>query len=419
MSETKKTQGQNAGSCKIELATITDKKDPSRQVSVAGGFIEMRYYESILQDGIQASFIFADAGNSIDGKTVSEGLPLNGGETFKFKAKDNNETTLEFEMIVGNDTNISSETTKSLVILPLSSKAFAVNDTQNVRKFFPKQKISDHVKTLMTDFLKTDKTLDIEDTSNSLKEYGLNRKPYYMLNTFAKKAQPSGGEGQTAGYFFFETAEKMIFKSIDSFFNEDKNPRKRSIIYNQGPEKNQVPEGYDYKALTYDRESANKLEMSKMGAFTTASITFDPINFNFKRTILSTIEDIAETVDDAIEPLTSAAKELVGFNPSLIQEFSRTTMNFLDTGAFGQTANESKENNFDFGGIYNQSIMRYNQVFASKVHILVQGDFELHAGDMIFFDAPSPEEDTKNDEIDKQSWGSIYYSKSMSSNKTR
>ena len=405
MSETKKTQGQNAGSCKVELATITDKKDSSRSVSVAGGFIEMRYYESILQDGTQASFMFADAGNSIDGKTVSEGLPLNGGETFKFKAKDNNETTLEFEMIVGNDTNISSETTKSLVILPLSSKAFAVNDTQNVRKFFPKQKISDHVKTLMTDFLKTEKTLDIEETSNTLKEYGLNRKPYYMLNTFAKKAQPSGGEGQTAGYFFFETSEKMIFKSIDSFFDEEKNPRKRSIIYNQGPEKNQVPKGYDYKALTYDRESASKLEMSKMGAFATASITFDPINFNFKRTILSTIEDIVETVDDAIEPLTTAAKELATFNPALIREFSRTTMNFLDTGAFGETTEESKENNFDFGGIYNQSIMRYNQVFASKVNILIQGDFELHAGDMIFFDAPSPEQDTKNDEIDKQAGG--------------
>ena len=407
MAQTTKTQGQNAGSSTIKTATIISATDSSRSVNVAGGFIQFRYYESILQDGIKASYSFADAGNSIDGKTVSEGLPLNGGETFKFKAKDNNETTLEFEMIVGNDTNISSETTKSLVILPLSSKAFAVNDTQNVRKFFPKQKISDHVRTLMTDFLKTEKTLDIEDTSNTLKEYGLNRKPYYMLNTFAKKAQPSGGEGQTAGYFFFETSEKMIFKSIDSFFDEEKNPRKRSIIYNQGPEKNQVPEGYDYKALTYDRESANKLEMSKMGAFTTASITFDPINFNFKRTILSTIEDIVENVDDAIEPLTTAAKELVGFNPALIQEFSRTTMNFLDTGAFGETANESKENNFDFGGIYNQSIMRYNQVFASQVNITIQGDFSLHAGDMIFFDAPSPQAkpNTENDEIDKQTGG--------------
>ena len=230
-----------------------------------------------------------------------------------------------------------------------------------------------------------------------------------MLNTFAKKAQPSGGEGKTAGYFFFETAEKMVFKSIDSFFDEEKNPRKKSIIYNETPDANKddLPAGYDYKALTYDKTSADIMEMSKMGAFSTASITFDPLNFNFKRTVFSTLTDIVEDVDEAIEPLTTAAKELIGFNVSLVKEFSRTTMNFLDTGAFGETANESKENNFDFGGIYNQSIMRYNQVFASQVNITIQGDFSLHAGDMIFFDAPSPQAkpNTENDEIDKQAGG--------------
>ncbi len=94
-------------------------------------------------------------------------------------------------------------------------------------------------------------------------------------------------------------------------------------------------------------------------------------------------DDILEEVDQAIEPLATAAKELVGFNPSIIKEFSRTTMNFLDTGAFAETVDESKENNFDFGAIYNQSIMRYNQVFASQVNITIQGDFSLHAEDDI------------------------------------
>ena len=89
MAETKKTQGQNAGSSSVKEATIISKTDPDRQVNVAGGFIQFRYYESILQDGIKASYSFADAGSSIDGKTVSEGLPLNGGETFVFKAQDN------------------------------------------------------------------------------------------------------------------------------------------------------------------------------------------------------------------------------------------------------------------------------------------------------------------------------------------
>lgn len=168
MADTKQVQGQNAGSSTIQSAVIISKTDTSRQVNVAGGFIQFRYYESILQDGIQATYMFADAGRSIDKKTVSEGLPLNGGETFTFSAKDNNDTELKIEMVVGKTTSLSEETTKSLVILPLSSKAYAVNDTQNVRKFFPKQKISDHVKTLMTDFLKTEKTLDVEETSNTL-----------------------------------------------------------------------------------------------------------------------------------------------------------------------------------------------------------------------------------------------------------
>ena len=410
MSETtKQVSGQRAGSSAITNAVISSKTDPSRQVNVAGGFIEFRYYESILQDGMMGFYAFADTGNSIDKKTVHEGLPLTGSEPFDLVAEDNFENELKVRLLVSKTAPLSDKPGKSAMILPLVSEAYAINDTKNVRKFFPNQKISDHVKSLITDFLESEKTLDIEETSNTLKEYGLNRKPYYMLNTFAKKAQPSGGEGKTAGYFFFETAEKMVFKSIDSFFDEEKNPRKKSIIYNETPDgnKDDLPAGYDYKALTYDKTSADVMEMSKMGAFTTASITFDPLNFNFKRTVLSTIEEIAETVDDAIEPLATAAKELVTFNPGLIKEFSRTTMNFLDTGAFGETADESKENNFDFAGIYNQSIMRYNQIFASKVNVTIQGDFSLHAGDMIFFDAPSPQgkPNTENDEIDKQSGG--------------
>ena len=80
--------------------------------------------------------------------------------------------------------------------------------------------------------------------------------------------------------------------------------------------------------MTYDKSGADVMEMSKMGAFTTASITFDPINFNFKRTILSTVDDILEEVDEAIEPLTTAAKELVGFNPSIIKEIFKNYNEF-------------------------------------------------------------------------------------------
>ena len=402
---TEANQGQKAGSAKIKTVAVTSKTDESRSVEISGGFIEFRYYESILQDGIMGTYMFQDAGDAVDGKSVVEGLPLTGSEVLQFAAEDNFENELKAAFIVRKPSPLSDDTRKTVVHLPLVSEAFAINDQKNVRKLFPKQKISDHVKTLMSEFLETEKTLDIEDTSNDLKEYGLNRKPYYMLNTFAKKAQPSGGEGQTAGYFFFETSEKMIFKSIDSFFDEEKNPRKKSIIYNETNNREGLPAGYDYKALSYDKEGGDVVEMAKMGAFTTASITFDPINFNFKRTIISAAKDIFADVDDAIEPLSTAAKELTSFNPNLQKEFTRTTMSFIDTGTFSENAEGSKEKNFDFANVYNQSIMRYNQMFAAKVNIMIEADFSLHAGDMIFFDAPSPRKDTKNDEVDRQTGG--------------
>ena len=198
MSEkTKKVQGQKAGPAEIIKANIISKDDPERSVSVAGGFIEMRYFESILQDAIMATYIFVDTGNSIDDKTVYEGLPLTGSEPFQFAAKDNNDVELKFDMIVSKTAPLSDEPNTSVIVLPLVSEAYAINDQKNVRKFFPQLKISEHVKSLITDFLESTKTLDIEETSNSLKEYGMGRKAYYMLNTFAKKSQPSGGEGQT------------------------------------------------------------------------------------------------------------------------------------------------------------------------------------------------------------------------------
>ena len=89
--KTNKVQGQKAGPAEITKATIISKDDPERSVSVAGGFIEMRYFESILQDANMATYIFADTGRSIDDKTVCEGLPLTGSEPFQFVAKDNNE----------------------------------------------------------------------------------------------------------------------------------------------------------------------------------------------------------------------------------------------------------------------------------------------------------------------------------------
>jgi len=54
----------------------------------------------------------------------------------------------------------------------------------------------------------------------------------------------------------------------------------------------------------------------------------------------------------------------------------------------------------------NQSVMRYNQFFSTKVTITISADFSLHAGDLIFIDSPElSSKDTQ--ELNKQ-FGGFY-----------
>ena len=73
-----------------------------------------------------------------------------------------------------------------------------------------------------------------------------------------------------------------------------------------------------------------------------------------------------------------------------------------------QLGEKSQELNFDSASILNQSIMRYQQMFTSKVIITVPGDFSLHAGDCVWLDTFEKVE-TKNkacgDEPDKKVGG--------------
>jgi hypothetical protein len=66
--------------------------------------------------------------------------------------------------------------------------------------------------------LGTEKKVDIEETSNNYNFIGNNKKPYYTMNWLSTKAVPDlpDAQGNTAGYFFFETSEGFKFKSIDS-----------------------------------------------------------------------------------------------------------------------------------------------------------------------------------------------------------
>jgi len=392
----------------INKLVIFSNKDGGKSTDIANGIVHFQYFESILQDAIKAIVTFADTGNAVNGKTALEGLPIVGTERVELELVDNNNKKLKLKLYVNKVTPVVDTSTKSLVSLSLVSKEYILNEKTRLNKRFD-GKISDHVRRILTDGnrsgLETKKKLDIEETTNTYNFFGNNKKPYYTINWLSKKSVSATNQkiGESAGYFFFETSEGIKFKSIDGLLGQK---QKKSIIFNESPDKTNIPSGYDIKALSFDKDnSINVQSKLERGAFSTRTILFDPFSCYYE-VVLDEAKD---------KTLKLGGKELPKLNPEFDsadpnKEFSRTTYYLLDTGTLPsgstqQQLDKAREQNFETKKILNQAIMRYNQLFSSMVSVTIAADLDLHAGDSIYVDSPELATDTKNDDVSKQSGG--------------
>jgi len=400
-------------------------------VSLLGGTVRVLYFESILSDSVRATVTFTDAGNTMSktnrrgrrtktAKKVSavEGLPITGSEEVYLKFTDNHGNTLDFSKQKNNSLFVNqlfplatgSETTDKSYIIDLAPLEWITNEKggQQVRKVFSGQ-ISDHVETILKDVLKTEKKLDIEETKSTLDFCGNNTKPYYTLNDLSTKAvSQSQGEGATAGYFFWETSNSYHFKSIDSLMGQQ---FKKKILYNETSES--VPPPYNAKALSL--ETDNKVNVQKkleMGAYSNRFLGFNPFTAVWTNSLT---EAEKNERDDMIELAGDNLPELnKRFNKDEADtEYSWTSLQFNSTGQLNvgnieDQLNKSKDINFNAEKIFNQSKMRYNQLFASQVIVVIPGDFSLHAGDCVWVDIPQADVTPNKacgDEVDKETGG--------------
>ena len=400
----------------IEQFDLFSNKSKGKSVSILDGIIEMRYFESIMQDTLRVTVVYADTGigkgGATDNKSVLEGLPLVGSEKATIRFKDNNDVSIGkdpgLDLYVNKVTPLINETTKSMISLELVSKEYIMNEKGGTRVNTRMDgKISDSVDSIIKNNLKTEKKLDIEETENNFNFIPNNKKPIYILEWLSKKSVPSGGDSKTAGFFFWETSDGFHFKSIEKLLSQEK---KKSIVYNETAQRGgeSIPAGYEIKALEYRTD--NKINIQKkfqMGAYSTRMILFNPFSTYY--------EVVVKDAKEEEESLELAGKELPVLNKEFDSEgegnnFSRTTYHITDTGtlASGSTQEQidkSREENFEYRNIENEAIRRYNQLFSAETTVTLPGDFSLHAGDMIFVDGPQLQENPKNDEVDKQSGG--------------
>ena len=392
--------GESKKSSQSLATAVIASNNGTSSVDISNGLNEVRYYESILSDTRTATLVYIDSGGSINGKSVLDGLPITGGEKVILKIKDLNDK----EIVVNNNnalyvnqvTPLSENTNNQIVSLELKSKEYFLNNKIRVSKKFT-GKISNNIGILLRNYLESEKQLHIEETLDNYNFIGNLKKPFYLINWLSKRSTPefnSDALGKTAGFFFFETSEGYHFKSIDSLLQKRRNPPKRNIIYNNTPDDGgkDIPKRYNTKALTFQKGNLVNLgEKYKVGAFSTKIISFDPFSGFYEVRRFNS--------DNFKDSYKSAGINLPKENPELIHpdaqtkgDFSRTTYYLMDRGTLPdgnteQQFSKSKEENFKSRDIVNQAIMRYNLLFSSTIEITIAGDFELHAGDSVFFDS--------------------------------
>ena len=425
----KKTQARAATPALLQRLDVFSEES-SDSVSLLGGTVRVLYWESILADSIKASVTFTDAGNTLKStkqtkrgrrpskKKVSavEGLPITGGEKVNLKFTDNNGNTLDFNDQTNNSLYINeridlptgSETTDKSYMLDLTSLEFINNEAgkTKVRKCMSGQ-ISDHVKDILENVMKTEKDLDIEQTTGTLVYTPNNTKPFYCLNELSTKAV-KGQAGETAGYFFWETANSYHFKSIDTLMGQG---HKLSVLYNESTGK--PPEPYDVKALKMEtNNNVNVQKKMMMGTYSSKTMLIDPCDGMITNQ-LNSAEAFAkgDQVELAGEALPTLNKDFFSQEPgkdySYIS-FQLASSGQINYGKIEDQLSKSKELNFNAATTFNQSKMRYNQLFAAEITIVIPGDFSLHAGDSVYMDIPltdTSQSKACGDDVSKQDGG--------------
>jgi len=389
-------------------------------VGLQNGVFNLTYYESILQDTIHASFTYSDTGTvggSFDGKNAVDGLPIKGSEEFHLIFTDNLDNKLEFKgansLFVNNVTPLLDETTKSMTQLHLVSKEYILNEKIRINSRMDGL-VSQHIERILKTedkYLATEKDIDIEETVLQINESPKNKKPFYIMNELSKKGVSAQNQklGKSAGYFLYETYEGFKFKSIDGMLSQEP---KLKVIYNEttAQSSDEMPSGYDVKALTYERYNlVNVQKKLAIGAFTSRVLTFNPFTFSFDvanpQSFLFEQEGGYKTGGEEIFKLNSEFNSDEAKGDFSITSLKMTSVGGLQIGNTETQLSKSKEVDFTTDQILNQSFMRYNQLFTSQVSITIPGDFSLHAGDAIVVDAPIVESDTKNDDLNDQSGG--------------
>ena len=111
-------------------------------------------------------------------------------------------------------------TRQDVYVLETATDEYHLNEQTRVTKQY-QGKISDNVRTILTEVLKTEEPLDIDETSLDINFFGNTKKPFYTVTWLASKSVPDTGVGAAAGYLFYQTRDGCSSNQLTSYLNKN------------------------------------------------------------------------------------------------------------------------------------------------------------------------------------------------------
>lgn len=383
--------------CKIRQFDVYSA-DGSRSVSIFGGTPHIEYRESVLTPFVSINTALIDSGNSIADDSRNSRGAISALEALKFEGP--SKVLLDIEDAVGNRIRLNQDNS-----LRLSRSGFIKQGIQNssaVLNIFSKEyfdnmvvanyvtrhysgRISDSIRTILSQDLRTTKDIDIDETTNSFSEWGGKRPPFECIMEMQPISIPNiqNSNGNMCGYFFWQTSDGFKYKSLDKLFDSTGRTIKRYLFNNKVDRV--PPPGYDDKIIDADIQRITDAEAQMLyGAYNVVVETFDPVQ-------------VAYTIN---EPLVSqgdgngiiAGRELPNYGEYASQPTSRIITDIAYGNAWnsGDSARrqveKSRDENFSVTNTLAQSTQNYRQKLNMSANIFIPGDFSLHAGDLIHCD---------------------------------
>ena len=395
----------------LEVVTI-EANDKSQDVDIRNGVISIDYFEDIFSPTVTAKIVVYNTGDTIKGKdgkiqSLYNGLPLRGGERVSIKIAPNTEENAGLDysenyqdyLYVSSITNVLTSAKKESFVLNLVSREAITNETMRVPIKFPTSSAIDvSIKKILKDYLKTEKEIDADPTSNTYGFIGNMRKPFNIITWLASKAV---SEQDNAGFFFYQTQDGYQFKSIDNLINQEPKAEYEYTEVNvSDTERNN-----DFNILKYEtNKNQDLLEKLRLGAYSSFIATFDPATnkFNLPQEAEFTLsksvdKDKVKNLGQELKlpPIDDTSERTLGDIPSRVM-----TM-VLDRGVLEKGVVRRPPVNADPMKYQAQSIMRYNTLSTQQMHMQVPLNTNLRAGDTIkcMFPKVTSEDEDVDDEM--------------------